>query len=158
MLLNVVLLTFKSFLIMSFSLQLEGSKERFQGDTEVDWSSHTAAIWHSKNAFTFICLCIYLVSYLFNKAANIGYFCNVKRRFCVIFVSASEVGGGGMFQSRPGEDDVHRGLRNTALLSSLNKSSTFQHSPPKYNLKRETSPTLILIEIRICLSLPLKQY
>lgn len=63
-----------------------------------------------------------------------------------------------MFQSRPGEDDVHRGLRNTALLSSLNKSSTFQHSPPQYNLKRETSPTLILIEIRICLSLPLKQY
>lgn len=23
------------------------------------------------------------------------------------FVSASEVGGGGVFQSRPGEDDVH---------------------------------------------------
>lgn len=68
----------------------------------------------------FVCLCIYLFSYLFDKAVNIEYFCNVKRRFCVIFVSASEVGGGGMFQSRPGEDDVHRGLRNTALVSSLN--------------------------------------
>lgn len=76
----------------------------------------------------------FLVSYLFNKAVNIEYFCNVKRRFCVIFVSASEVGGGGMFQSRPGEDDVHRGLRSTALLSSLNKSSTFQHFPPPLNI------------------------
>lgn len=79
----------------------------------------------------FVYVFIYLVSYLFNRALNIEYFCNVKRRFCVIFVSASEVGGGGMFQSRPGEDDVHRGLRNTALLSSLNKSSTFQHFFPQ---------------------------
>lgn len=34
---------------------------------------------------------------------------------CDVCVSASEAGGGWMLQSRPGEDDVHRGLKEPAV-------------------------------------------
>lgn len=44
---------------------------------------------------------------------------------CRLSVAASEAGGGGVFQIRAGEDDVHRGLKAALLLTPLMEAQTF---------------------------------